>query len=125
MRTRKRPVRYVCTGTRTKPTRPRWRCTTRSLRARVLSFTLKISEHRFAMMPFSNSAVARIFDAYPPALRDKLLVLRALVFTTAASTAGVGEIEETLKWGEPAYVTTESRSGSTIRIDAKKSAATQ
>lgn len=77
------------------------------------------------MIPFSNSEVARIFDAYPPALRDKLLVLRALVFTTAASTAGVGEIEETLKWSAPAYLTTQSRSGSTIRIDAKKSADTQ
>ena len=77
------------------------------------------------MMPFSNSGVARIFDAYPPRLRSKLLALRELIFATAASTAGVGEIEETLKWGEPAYLTAQSRSGSTIRIDAKKSAATQ
>lgn len=77
------------------------------------------------MRPFSNSTVARIFDAYPPLIRSKLLALRALVFATAASTAGVGEIEETLKWGEPAYLTKQSRSGSTIRIDAKKSTATQ
>lgn len=77
------------------------------------------------MRPFSNTAVAHIFNTYPPAIRSKLLALRALVLTTAASTAGVGEIEETLKWGEPAYLTTQSRSGSTIRIDAKKSAATQ
>ncbi len=30
-------------------------------------------------------------------------------------------IEETLKWGEPAYVTSETKSGSTVRIDWKKS----
>jgi hypothetical protein len=77
------------------------------------------------MRPFSNSAVALIFDAYPSPIRSKLLALRALLFATAANTAGVGEIEETLKWGEPAYLTTQSRSGSTIRIDAKKSTATQ
>jgi hypothetical protein len=77
------------------------------------------------MRPFSNSAVALIFDAYPSPIRSKLLALRALLFATAANTAGVGEIEETLKWGEPAYLTTQSHSGSTIRIDAKKSTATQ
>jgi hypothetical protein len=39
---------------------------------------------------------------------------------TAASTPGAGPLEETLKWGEPAYVTTQSKSGSTVRIDRKK-----
>lgn len=33
------------------------------------------------------------------------------------SRAGVGRLQETLKWGEPAYVTAESGSGSTIRIN--------
>ena len=28
----------------------------------------------------------------------------------------MGELEETLKWGEPAYVTSQSKSGSTVRI---------
>jgi hypothetical protein len=70
--------------------------------------------------PFASAAVARTFDAYPPAMRRKLLALRSLIFKTAASTEGVGELEETLKWGEPAYVTAQSGSGSTIRIDWKK-----
>jgi len=47
--------------------------------------------------------------------------LRELIFRTATSTPGVGALEETLKWGEPAYLTSESRTGSTIRIDWKKS----
>jgi len=70
---------------------------------------------------FADPAVARVFDAYPPAIRRKLLALRTLIFRTAAATDGVGELQETLKWGEPAYVTSKSGSGSTIRIDWKKS----
>lgn len=69
--------------------------------------------------------VAAVFGAYPPAIRSKLLALRELIFETAASTQGVGKLEETLKWGEPAYLTLESRSGSTVRIGWKKSKPTQ
>lgn len=68
-----------------------------------------------------NVAVAQAFAAYPPAMRRKLLALRELIYKTAAATEGVGELEETLKWGEPAYVTSQSKSGSTVRIDWKKS----
>ena len=49
------------------------------------------------------------------------MALRALIFEVAAATEGVGRLEETLKWGEPAYVTSQSKSGSTIRIGWKKS----
>ena len=54
-------------------------------------------------------------------MRGKLLLLRRLIFATASKTAGVGAIEETLKWGEPAYLTVQSGSGSTIRIAGIKS----
>lgn len=73
------------------------------------------------MHPIENAAVAKTFDAYPPAIRRKLLLLRQLILDTAAATNGVGEIEETLKWGEPAYLTSQSKSGSTIRLGWKKS----
>lgn len=56
------------------------------------------------------------FSAYPPELRERLLELRRLVLETASVTGGAGEIEETLKWGEPAYLTSATRSGSTVRI---------
>jgi hypothetical protein len=74
-----------------------------------------------AAKPFGDSAVAAVFERYPPALRARLLALRGLIFDTAAATEGVGELEETLKWGQPSYLTTQSRSGSTIRIDSVKS----
>jgi Domain of unknown function (DU1801) len=70
--------------------------------------------------PFSQPAVAQAFGAFPPKIRRKLLALRELVFATAATTEGVGKLEETLKWGEPAYVTAASKSGSTIRLGWKK-----
>jgi Domain of unknown function (DU1801) len=65
-------------------------------------------------------SVQAVFDSYPPPLRKKLLTLRQLILDTAAATEGVGALEETLKWGEPAYITTQSKSGSTVRIDRKK-----
>ena len=68
------------------------------------------------MQPFQNAAVAQVFDSYPAPVRIKLLALRDLIFATAAKTQGVGALEETLKWGEPAYLTPHTKSGSTVRI---------
>ncbi len=69
-----------------------------------------------------DPAIAEVFASYPAAIRRKAMALRSLIFETAAATEGVGPITETLKWGEPAYLTTASESGSTIRIGWKKSA---
>ena len=77
------------------------------------------------MKPFTDLAVEKTFANYPAPMRRKLLALRALIFQTAAATDGVGTITETLKWGEPAYVTAQSKSGSTIRVAWKKSRPTQ
>jgi Domain of unknown function (DU1801) len=70
---------------------------------------------------FENAEVEAAFRAYPDALRKKMLSLRRLIFETARATAGVGGLEETLKWGQPSYVTARTGSGSTIRIDRVKS----
>lgn len=48
-----------------------------------------------------------------------MFALRDLIFSVAADTEGVGELEETLKWGEPAYLTAQSKRGSTVRMDWK------
>jgi Domain of unknown function (DU1801) len=73
----------------------------------------------------SGPAVDAVFKAYPRPLRTRLLALRRLIFDTAKATKGVGRLEETLKWGQPSYLTSETGSGSTIRIDQVKSAANQ
>lgn len=74
------------------------------------------------MKPITNPKVAAIFDAYPPKFRRKLLGLRELILDTAEATEGVGEIQETLKWGEPSYLAAKKGIGTTVRIDWKESA---
>ena len=73
----------------------------------------------------SDPGVEAVFDAYPKQVRAKLLALRRLIFDTARTTDGVGTLEETLKWGQPSYLTPETKSGSTIRIDQVKPDADQ
>ena len=68
-----------------------------------------------------NPRVAAVFESYPPKIQKKLMFLRQLILETASTIEGVGEIEETLKWGEPSYLTSKTKSGSTIRIDWKES----
>jgi Domain of unknown function (DU1801) len=69
--------------------------------------------------PFHNPQVAAHFAAYPAAVRKKMLSLRELIFDVAVQSPEIGELEEALKWGEPAYLTAQTKSGSTIRIDWK------
>jgi hypothetical protein len=69
-----------------------------------------------------DAAVEAVFSAYPGPVRARLLALRRLILDTARTTAGVGALQEALKWGQPSYLTTESKSGSTIRIDQVKAA---
>ena len=68
----------------------------------------------------ADPAVAAVFSAYPKPLQTKLKALRRLILDTARTTNGVGALEETLKWGQPSYLTTATKSGSTIRIDRVK-----
>ncbi len=68
---------------------------------------------------------AATYASYPAALRKRVLALRELILDVAATTPGVGTLEESLKWGEPAFVTAKSKSGSTVRIAWKKSRPTQ
>jgi hypothetical protein len=72
------------------------------------------------MRRISDTGVASVFKAYPPAIRAKLMALRELVFDTADKTTGVGRLTETLKWGQPSYLTEETGSGTTVRIDRLK-----
>jgi hypothetical protein len=70
-----------------------------------------------SMDAIKNAEVAKAFKNYPKPVREKLLFLRQLVLETASQTDDVSPVEETLKWGEPSYVT---KSGSTVRMDWKK-----
>lgn len=71
-------------------------------------------------MEFPSSEIAAVFAAYPEDVRPRLLGLRTLIHETAAATEGVGPLTETLKWGQPAFLTEKSKSGSTIRLHTTK-----
>jgi Domain of unknown function (DU1801) len=72
------------------------------------------------MKRFADIRVASLFKSYPAGVRDRLMALRELVFDTAARTRGVGPLTETLKWGQPSYLTEETGAGTTVRIDRLK-----
>lgn len=69
----------------------------------------------------ANPSITAVFDEIPKSVRTRLLELRELILNVAAETEGVGELEETLKWGQPSYLTSQTGSGTTIRIDQVKS----
>ena len=70
--------------------------------------------------PFQNAQVAAAFAGFSAGTRAGLLVLRDMIFATADETPLVGRIEETLKWGQPAYLTPDSKLGTTIRLGVPK-----
>ncbi|MEG3659332.1 DUF1801 domain-containing protein [Arenibacter palladensis] len=65
----------------------------------------------------TSPKVDAVFANYPEYVRDKMQSLRELVIETAEETEGVHKLEETLKWGEPSFVT---KDGSTLRMDWKE-----
>ncbi|NMM47714.1 DUF1801 domain-containing protein [Marinigracilibium pacificum] len=64
----------------------------------------------------SNPKVNDVFDHYPDNVKSKMNFLRELVIQTAEETSDINELEETLKWGEPSFIT---KIGSTLRMDWK------
>ena len=63
--------------------------------------------------------MAQVFTGYPLRVRATLRDVRDLIYATAAATDGVGPLEETLRWGEPSYLTSKSGSGTTVRLGWK------
>ena len=55
------------------------------------------------------------FDSYPDDVKALLLGIRALIFDVIKDK-NLGEVEETLKWGEPSYLV---KGGSAVRFDWK------
>jgi Domain of unknown function (DU1801) len=67
------------------------------------------------------AGVAAAFAAFPAGVRARLLEVRNLIFETGAAIDGVGPLTETLKWGEPAYLTEATGSGTTVRLGRSRS----
>lgn len=72
--------------------------------------------------PLVPRLVAEALSRYSEPVRARLLEIREIVFAVAKETEGIGPLTETLKWGEAAYLTEASKSGTTIRLGTIKSA---
>ena len=68
-------------------------------------------------LPAIDPAVADILATYTPLMRRRLVALRTLIYQVAENTPGVGALEEALRWGDPAYLTTQTKSGSLLRMN--------
>jgi len=69
--------------------------------------------------------IQTVFDGLPDEIRSALFNLRKLILDTASENPAIGPLEETLKWGEPAYLPSATKSGTTIRINRHKGADNQ
>ena len=72
-------------------------------------------------LPEMPGEVAAAYAGFPEAPRAGCLALRALLFDVADKTSEAGRVSEELRWGQPAYLTPDTRAGSTIRIGVPKS----
>ena len=65
----------------------------------------------------TDPRLEEVFKNYPNFVRPQLEYLRTLIRKTAEETENVTQLEETLKWNEPSFIT---KIGSTFRIDWKE-----
>ena len=80
------------------------------------------SRGHHSLFKFDNPEVKAVYDAYPASQRKALLHLRELVLKTAYEMTGAGEIEESLKWGQPTF---SCKTGSPIRVGVIKNSETE
>ena len=64
--------------------------------------------------------VNNVIKGYPVLAQNYALKLRALILETAQYDERIGPLTETLKWGEPSYLTEKTKSGTTLRFDWKE-----
>lgn len=60
--------------------------------------------------------ISQAMARYQPSSRAVLEVVRDLVFEAADEHPQIGPVSETLKWGEPSYLTPVTKAGSTLRL---------
>lgn len=90
---------------------------TMSLDYRKLDFHLTIYLTMSNLKLQTDPRVFAKFEQYPDMVKSIMLRLRELVITTAQEMEDIAVLEETLKWGEPSYIT---KDGSTLRMDWKE-----
>ncbi len=69
------------------------------------------------MKNFKNVLVKQKFNSYPTKVKQNLMLIRKIIFEVAGEDENIGELQETLKWNQPSYITSTPKSGTTIRLD--------
>ena len=64
----------------------------------------------------SDPGVKAAFVSYPQEMRWALQDLRETILDVAAAVRAVGSVEESLKWGQPAYRPVSPSTGTTVRV---------
>ncbi len=57
--------------------------------------------------------VKQAFAEFPAELRERLLAVRDLIYEIAAGDEEIGNVEESLKWGQPSYSV---KTGTPVRL---------
>lgn len=76
--------------------------------------------YKTTVPPITDPAVEAVFASYPVDVGCKLMELRSLIYEAGEAVDEIGELTETLKWRQPAYLPSRPKIGTTIRIDAVK-----
>lgn len=58
---------------------------------------------------------------FPDRAIEGLLQLRRIIFDVAHNLPEIGRLEETLRWGQPAYLTPDRKAATTLRLGLHKS----
>ena len=65
-------------------------------------------------------AVEAVLLNHPAGVQSALRACRSMIFGVAENHSEIGPLTETLKWGEPAYLTGVTKSGSTLRLSTTR-----
>lgn len=71
-------------------------------------------------LTITNAKVEAVFDSYPDKIRNALFDLRQLIYDVVTENPEIGDIEETLKWGQISYHPKKKNIGTTVRIAQQK-----
>ncbi len=67
-----------------------------------------------------DEQISAAYDRFDDLVKTRLFEIRHLIFDIAGEHDEIGSVTETLKWGEPSYLTEQSKSGTTVRLSNVK-----
>lgn len=69
---------------------------------------------------FSDPKIRDVYAGFSRPARDGMLKIRDLIIDAAKADSRIGEVSETLKWGQPSYIPRAPKTGTPIRLGVPK-----